>query len=521
MRVLVWVLSVILVTPTTQASAVTGKLEVLVVDDQTRQPVEEAIVGVRVEGSRYRLFNQASGKDGKAEFELAPGRYVVFRVYKRGSHGFRTFDQSVAIEPGKTTRIRLSLEANPVFRGTILDPDGKPVGGVILYVLPYDDKKTPRVSGTDGQFEIRFETTINWIRSPRLFLVARYPDRNLAGIVELEKDRKSIEVKLRPGVALTGVVTNEKGVPLADAKVDVSYNIGRMWAPIDREFPVDKQGRFEIKAVPPGEKYHIEVHADGYGTRDAEVQLEEPYQPRKDLGTLALPTADQAVSGVVLDEDQNPVPGAQVICYGENQPRNRTQTDREGRFQIDKICKGSLQLSARAPTEDGFGNTTASGGDQDVRIVLQSHSSRDRVQDSINTLIGRELPGLYEFEWSADPDEAGKGKMVLVYFWDMSVRPSRHGIKQLNERARELAAKQVAVLTVHAGEADAKAIKDYVQKMGLQVPLGTLKPGKHRPEKDWGVKTIPWLILADKKHIVRAAGFGVEELDGKIKELTR
>jgi len=32
----------------------------------------------------------------------------------------------------------------------------------------------------------------------------------------------------------------------------------------------------------------------------------------------------------------------------------------------------------------------------------------------------------------------------------------------------------------------------------------------------WGVKSLPWLILTDRKHIVRAEGFGLSELDEKL-----
>jgi hypothetical protein len=36
---------------------------------------------------------------------------------------------------------------------------------------------------------------------------------------------------------------------------------------------------------------------------------------------------------------------------------------------------------------------------------------------------------------------------------------------------------------------------------------------------NWGVKSLPWLILTDKKQAVRAEGFPITELDWKIGEL--
>jgi hypothetical protein len=33
---------------------------------------------------------------------------------------------------------------------------------------------------------------------------------------------------------------------------------------------------------------------------------------------------------------------------------------------------------------------------------------------------------------------------------------------------------------------------------------------------NWGVKSLPWLTLTNRKHVVIAEGFGVDELDDKI-----
>ena len=33
----------------------------------------------------------------------------------------------------------------------------------------------------------------------------------------------------------------------------------------------------------------------------------------------------------------------------------------------------------------------------------------------------------------------------------------------------------------------------------------------------WGVRSLPWLILTDNRHVVIAAGFRLSELDEKIK----
>jgi hypothetical protein len=35
---------------------------------------------------------------------------------------------------------------------------------------------------------------------------------------------------------------------------------------------------------------------------------------------------------------------------------------------------------------------------------------------------------------------------------------------------------------------------------------------------NWGVKSLPWLILTDKNHVVTAEGFSINELDERVKQ---
>ena len=35
---------------------------------------------------------------------------------------------------------------------------------------------------------------------------------------------------------------------------------------------------------------------------------------------------------------------------------------------------------------------------------------------------------------------------------------------------------------------------------------------------NWGVKSLPWLILTNRNHVAAAEGFSLDELDEKIKE---
>jgi len=58
-----------------------------------------------------------------------------------------------------------------------------------------------------------------------------------------------------------------------------------------------------------------------------------------------------------------------------------------------------------------------------------------------------------------------------------------------------------------------------VRKQGISFPVGMIQGDEEKTHIAWGgVRSLPWLILTDRKHIVRATGFSINELDEKTTE---
>ena len=142
----------------------------------------------------------------------------------------------------------------------------------------------------------------------------------------------------------------------------------RMGASHGQADPGDAEGRFEIKALPPGRRYGVNVSAKGYGrvTRDVAQEAEGR---RIELEPCELALADQRIAGVVLDSDDKPVANANIFGYGEGQPSVNGKTDAKGRFSFNQVCAGPIQLKANTP-DGGYGNVTAEGGDTNITIQL-------------------------------------------------------------------------------------------------------------------------------------------------------
>ncbi|HUS89806.1 MAG TPA: hypothetical protein VMW91_10700, partial [Desulfosporosinus sp.] len=127
-------------------------------------------------------------------------------------------------------------------------------------------------------------------------------------------------------------------------------------------------------------------------------------------------------------------------------------------------------------------------------------------------LVGKALPESVDIGADLVP---GQAKM-LVCFWDMQQRPSRHCLKSLAEKAGNLADKGITVLCVHASEVDGEILNKWIRDYNVPFTAKMIAQDAEKIRFAWGVKSLPWLILTDQKHIVEANGFSLAELDERI-----
>jgi hypothetical protein len=111
--------------------------------------------------------------------------------------------------------------------------------------------------------------------------------------------------------------------------------------------------------------------------------------------------------------------------------------------------------------------------------------------------------------------------MILVCFLDVNQRPSRNCLRQLSAKAQELAAKGVVVAAVQASKIDQKSLDEWRARYDVSFPLGMVRGDQEKARFTWGVRSLPWLILTDSRHVVTAEGFGLSELDEKLRGARR
>jgi hypothetical protein len=280
----------------------------------------------------------------------------------------------------------------------------------------------------------------------------------------------------------------------------------------------DTNGVYEIVAVPPVRenwRYSIEVQAQGYGpTELRDLPFDSAVARRVEVPPVALPPADRSISGVVVDANGAPAAGLPIFITGPRgsdtagQPSRRTVSDAQGRFAVNGVCAGPLRIQAGwGGTQPGPGMLDAQGGDRDVKVTL----GRSGIHVEYKSLIGKPLPDLKEMV-DLKPEQV-QGKLILLCLFDVEQRPSRHWMATLAKQAGEFEQKGVVVVVLQAARVDEQALKAWSTKQDIRFAVGRIPDDAEKTCSLWGVKSLPWLILADRENKVVAEGFPVEELD--------
>jgi protocatechuate 3,4-dioxygenase beta subunit len=489
---------------------------------------ETGVEGLQVHVScdRYRC-TRATDVNGVVRLHVPAGKCFI-SGYKDGYGG--SPDHEVQLEKGQVQREEMRLYAWAVrVSGTVMDPNGhaladSAVGHWAAWHIPPTDAQ--------GQFEYTYYSS-GPASAHTMF--ARHEPSGLANIVELKntsEDRQlSGQIVLKAAYTLVGRVTDPNGaaIPAAAVRLVVGshrHNPNRILTLT--QTTTDANGVYHLRAIPqPSEDYYYAVatHAPGYSEASVDpVPLPERVDESVRLPALTLQPADQVVAGTVVDTNDKPVAGAMVessrlqrAWYQEHedvlQPHRAAFTDAQGRFRLEGLCKGPVEVTASAAMAGHQeGVTYTSAGEKSVKIMLGQTLSFAR------SLTSSRLPSLADFGLREQlPGLEGKG--VLLCFLDVQQRPSRHMLSQLVEHARELTKSNIALVAVQVAPCEAGELGKLAAQYGADIRFGEVTDNAGDAQRAWGIQSLPWLVLADRDHIVRAEGFAPAALQQKVDEL--
>ena len=153
-----------------------------------------------------------------------------------------------------------SLAVGEVIRGTVLDPEGKPAAGAVVYWAnpdDYTDRSHQTLSEEDGTFELDIS-----FKKPHKFVLAASKEETIGSWLHLYPDTLGVEdaeIWLREAAWFRGKVVDEKGKPVADARVGSDSGT-------EFDVPSDANGRFKLLVMNRDAIMGLRAFKEGYAT---------------------------------------------------------------------------------------------------------------------------------------------------------------------------------------------------------------------------------------------------------------
>jgi len=476
---------------------------------------------------------------------------------RSGSYKVTVDDHSldVRIESGESVK-EVIIECPTVVRGKVMDPNSRPIENAEIQIREHNPGATSIAAPdtrTDKEGNYRY-TQIKW--PYRVGVIWRkelpageerwqYLRRNQVFEGSQTVDFQFDKFPTGSSV-LCGQVVEKDGEAIQEFTIDVQLKVdfSDYSTKYLQQFGVKvpfhtADGRFEIEALPAG-KYTILAIPENARAYDY-FNWQDCKLVDKERTEIKIKIARKKfLYGRVLFEDGSPAvikpppwAGARtsITQWNVDLPMGSGvgEVDDDGYFELylsenelEQLKTEKSWLSIDIPTdEQGSGKQV---GTFPFGLLATEKNKAGVVEIKRPlwkpvSLVGKVLPGFDSIKIDFSPEQA-KDRMILVCFWDMEQRPSRNCIMQLAKQAEQLKEKGVTIVAIQSTNVDEAALNEWIKKYNIPFAVGMVAGEEEKTRFEWRVKSLPWLILTDRKHIVRAEAFGLAELDEKIKAIT-
>lgn len=283
---------------------------------------------------------------------------------------------------GRARLERLALPGGAVSGRVINWSTGGGVAGADLTFTGEAGATTVR-SGTDGDFELsppapgRFSLTAV---SAAGFLPYAPELEHSTIHVAVAKDHavRGLTVFLFPAVDYRGRVIDERGAPVAGAKVRLLGTPTGEQAieKLETEWTTDRDGAFRFHAADDAVFEAVRGTARGWATLDGDVAITRQLTIR--IGEAA--PRDATIAGRVVDEAGRPLADVLVRADPEDPSRKETEvratafavTGADGGFLLEGLDRGTYHLAAEADGRAPGGRGGIAGGARGVTLVLDA-----------------------------------------------------------------------------------------------------------------------------------------------------
>jgi protocatechuate 3,4-dioxygenase beta subunit len=349
------------------------------------------VAGVQVwmNGEGQPSGNATTDADGRFAFDEACEGAVTVQANLKGANGSTEAmggDTNMVIR--FDARNRAYVAAPPqTLTGTVSDPSGKPAVGARVIVTPTWGQDDVAKTDANGEYSVTWQAQPG-MSDTKYFAIARDVERNLAAIESIDTNKTRVDLRLGPGLSISGTVQDTKGAPLPRANINLNMMAGNRGGMVEHQpIKLNSDGTFTIPALPLGQQYMIFVNASGYGSARKNVGKTQSQTNSIQLAPFKLKAADRLLAGQVLDTDNKPLSGVQVNINGNGQPNGNVRTDATGHFKFT-VCDGPITIFAYSPSGAGrnnSGSSQARGGDTNVVVKMGARQPQRQA-------VTREIP---------------------------------------------------------------------------------------------------------------------------------
>ena len=86
-------------------------------------------------------------------------------------------------------------------------------------------------------------------------------------------------------------------------------------------------------------------------------------------------------------------------------------------------------------------------------------------------------------------------------------------------QAETLSSQDIDLVVVQVSNVNMTKYETWLRQNGVAFDIHVATGDFADRQSTWGIKGLPWLILADPEHVVRAEGFAVDELERQLRSL--
>lgn len=259
------------------------------------------------------------------------------------------------------TEVEIVLEDGATLSGRVIQDNGRGVGGLTVSVRSEEGGRMARFTAMRRAREVVTERdgsfSVSGLIAGEVMVMVEGPGylrETVSGVQASLDGTEPLEIIVRPGAVIAGRVTDEQGRALPDIQVrarelredDGRFGRGGGRGGFGRGFfggnpeTTDSNGEFRFDRLEAG-KYQLTLTGEGYARTEQEAETgQTDLKIRMEVG--------QSISGRVVDAEAAPIEGATVRVGNGWGRQNRVETDKEGRFELGGLDRGTLEVNVQS-----------------------------------------------------------------------------------------------------------------------------------------------------------------------------